>query len=319
MDFEIRAPAEIVEAFRDARRSAGWFLTYCPVCDPGQNKRGKRTLRAGIFRGRPWWGCMRCQCQKDYSKENTKALQLKFGSRGLDDEKSRRERAMQIWESTSDIQPGDPVDRYLREHRKLVPLGRAWPIDLRRALLKHPDKHQRYMAMVAAVRTLDGTLTAVHRTFVLDDGTRADGKMVPEHLRVENAKLSVGSLTGGTSVRVGIDENSDILGVAEGIESALAFQMRIRLPCWSAIASEGMKKLRVPKTIRRVIIGFDVDPKRVINGRDVGEAGLKAALALRERLLQEATDEGRQFVVELRPPPSACGDWADWAGQREAR
>jgi len=311
MDFEIRAPPEFIAALRDGRRSGPWMTAYCPRCDPEQRHRGKRTLRAGIFRGRPWWGCMRCQCQKDISKENAARIRLKYAGNPGADEKERRARAMEIWENTSSIVVDDPPSLYLRR-RKLVPLGNDWSIDMRRALLTHPQTKKRYSCLVSAVRTLDGTLSAVHRIFMLDDGTRADGQSVPAHLRVDNAKLSLGTLTGGTAVRCGIDENSDNLGVAEGIETALAFQMRLRLPCWSTISSEGMKALRVPKTVRRLLIGFDVDPDKIVNGRDVGNAGLKAAVALRERALSEAKKEGRALAVELRPPPSGFEDWCEW-------
>ena len=254
---------------------------------------------------------MRCQCQKDISKENAARIRLKYSGNPGADEKRRREMAMEIWENTSSLVPDDPPSLYLWR-RKLAPLGQNWSVDMRRALLLHPQTKRRYSCLVSAIRTLDGSLSAVHRIFMLDDGTRADAKSVPERLRVDNAKLSLGTVTGGTAIRVGADPNADVLGIAEGIETAHAFQMRLQLPCWSTVSSEGMKAVRIPKTIRRVLIGFDVDPDKVVRGRDVGNAGLKAAVALRERLIVEAKKDGRPFAVELHSPPYGFGDWCEW-------
>jgi putative DNA primase/helicase len=318
MDIEIKAPPEIIAAFNsgDCRRSAGWYETYCVVCDPDHRRRGRRTLRAGIFRGRPWWGCMRCHCEKDFAAARRTAwLRLQNDATSTAaDERRLRERAMQIWEQSSELRLGDPGDLYLRR-RCITPVGSCWSHELHRhPRVWHSETKRHYDALVAPVRNVANGFIALMRIYVMPDGRRADDPSLPRELRVIQAKKAIGSVRGG-AVRLGLDSNADTLGIAEGIESALALSMRLQLPCWSTISSGGMKNLQLPKDIRRVIIGPDIGDPGGKNGRGKHE-GMKAAIALRERLLAEAKKDGRRLVVELKVPPvNERGDWADWAKQ----
>lgn len=302
----VEMPVEVIEAAKFGRRSGLWIRAKCPFCDPEGRKRPNLAV------GERGWLCHACHAEeREHDERQRMRVRLGDPRSAAADERRRREIAMQLWENTSTLQSGDPVDLYL-QRRKLVLKG--FPVDLRRARLKHPENNRHYTAMVAAVRDVAGGLVAVHRTFLLDDGTRADGKTVPRQLQVENAKLSLGPLGGGAAIRLGSDPNADSIGVAEGIESALGFAMRLQLPCWSTVSADGMKSLRIPKDVRRVLIGPDIgDPGNAKTGYGK-HAGMKAAVALRERLLAEAKRDNRRLVVELKPPPLGDrGDWADWA------
>lgn len=297
----VEMPVEVIEAAKFGRRSGLWIRAKCPFCDPEGRKRPNLAV------GERGWLCHACHAEeREHDERQRMRVMVGDPRSAAADERRRRELAMQLWERTSSLRDGDPVDLYLRQHRKLV--FKEFPVDLRRAVLEHPENRRRYCAMVAAVRDVAGSLVAVHRTYLLDDGTRADGKSVPRSHRIENAKMSLGPLGGGVAIRLGFDPNADSIGVAEGIESALAFSMRLQLPCWSTVSAGGMKVLRVPKDIRRVIIGPDIGDRNSV-GRD-------AAITLRERLLAEAKRDNRRLIVELKPPPIGDrGDWADWAKQ----
>lgn len=313
MDLEIKAPPEIVAAFQGARRTGGGFFeTLCPNCAGGHRRR-KKTLRAGFLHGKPWWGCMRCECHKEYAAaRRTEYVRFQYSSeQAAQDEKQIREWALRIWERSSIVKPGDPVDRYLREQRNLRPLKNAWPETLHYARIKHSHTKRTYDGMVAVVHSEFGMFMGIHRTFLLEDGRRADSEDVPQGIRVDDAKMTAGSILGG-AIRLGVDPLADTIGVAEGIESALAFSLVLGFPCWSTVSAAGMHEVRISKEIRRVLVGFDVDPLKVVNGRTIGRAGFRAAMDLRKRLIDQADKEQRRLVVDLKPPPLNEGDWADW-------
>ena len=80
IDFmEIRAPSDIIAAFQqDGRREGSALTAGCPRCSKGPRD---RKLRALIYKGRPWWGCMRCHCEREYKDEqNAKFERLRLQS-----------------------------------------------------------------------------------------------------------------------------------------------------------------------------------------------------------------------------------------------
>lgn len=302
MDVEFSAPPEITAALRDGRRNGGFIRAYCPVCDPDHRKRGDLTLAAGIVRGRPWWGCHRCHCEKDFkSAQRTTRLraQLNHGS-----ERERSEFARELIEGSSHVQAGDPVDEYLRKTRYISPVGEFWSSSLRRVRLRHPETKREYVAMLGVVVDASGTAVACHRTFLVEVGGRvvkASDAMVPKALRVRNAKMSLGPVM-GHYICFG---NGPVVVVAEGIESTLALAMHMQLPAISGLSAAGVKGLVLPKSIRSIYIGPDIGDKQ--------QVGLEAALTLKKRIRLDSRKEGVLRKVDIVAPPSQHNDWADWA------
>jgi len=293
VDIAISAPPEIIAAFREGRRSGSWIEAVCPHCGKGPRD---RKLRAGIYRGRPWWGCMRCQCQKDYqASQRTAKLHMQYDREKASAEAdAMRKWALDLVEKSSTIRSGDIVDRYLRD-RGLRPSASFWPSTLRRARLYYKAKKKTYDAMLAIVQNVAGDTVACHRTFLFDLGecvVKASDKRVPSQWWLREAKLSAAEVT-GHAIRLGVD--AEEIGVAEGIESALGLAVHTRLVCWSAISANGMKELVIPKSIKRVVIGPDLGDNK--------DEGINAAYALRNRLRQRGID------VSLLIPPGR--DWGE--------
>jgi putative DNA primase/helicase len=135
-------------------------------------------------------------------------------------------------------------------------------------LLFNPDladfeTRRGWPGMVARVRNSSGESTGgIHRTFLLDDGS---GK-------APAGKKMLGPVAGG-SVRLFAIGNNGHLGIAEGIETALAAHVIFGIPTWAALSADGLRKWEWPQDIKRVTIFADA-----------GEAGQLAAAALAERL-----------------------------------
>src|SRR3546814_7087969 len=93
------------------------------------------------------------------------------------------------------------------------------------------------------------------------------------------------------------------MGVAEGIETALAVTRDFGIPCWSTISADGLKAFTPPAIVKRLRIFGDNDPKY---------GGQAAAYALAHRMSVRL--DCVECSVEI---PNQTG--TDWADRRDAR
>lgn len=141
-------------------------------------------------------------------------------------------------------------------------------------------------AMVARVLNADGSRVAtLHRTFLRPDGLAKAEMPSPR-------KLMPGEIPEGSAVRLG--PVKETIGIAEGIETALAASALFELPVWAAISSPMLVKWWPPEGVEEVCIFGDSDENY---------DGQAAAYGLAKRLMAK----GIRAVVRL---PS-FGDWND--------
>lgn len=207
---------------------------------------------------------------------------------------SSTQRASIVWDSSEQISQHSPAAQYLK--------ARGLEFDLSKDSLRyHPglevygDGNQKlgqYPALVAAAVDKDGKLTGVQRIFLTETGKKAD---LGSH-----TKKALGCLT-GSSVR--LSNNVGVsLGIAEGIETALAVQTMVGIPMYAAISGPAMKSVQIPKHVEFVQIWADKDS----NG--AGEKyALEAAKAFKA--------QGKFVSIHLPPgelPDGSKGiDWND--------
>ena len=135
-------------------------------------------------------------------------------------------------------------------------------------LLFHPDltdydSRRGWPGMVAIPRLANGDpVGGIHRTFLLDDGR---GK-------APAGKKMLGTIA-EAAVRLFPLSEDGHLGVAEGIETALAARAIFGTPVWAALSADGMARFKWPEGTHRVTIFADA-----------GEAGRQAAATLSDRL-----------------------------------
>jgi putative DNA primase/helicase len=179
--------------------------------------------------------------------------------------------ARRIWDAARDAR-GSPVARYLAGRCITIPLSPSlrWAGSLRR-----PDGTTR-PAVVARVDSLDGELIGVQRTW-LDRDAGGTWK------RRDRAML--GRAAGGA---VRLAPATEMLLIAEGIETALAAMQATAQPAWAALSAFGVTALRLPPVVRRVIILAD---------HDRSGAGERAA----QTAAQRWRAEGRTVSVWISP------------------
>ena len=180
-----------------------------------------------------------------------------------------------LWErSRSPV--GTVVETYLRMRR----ISSAIPPSLR-FLPNHYHKPTRtyWPVMLAAITDAKGRMLALHRTYLAPDGSAK----APVH----PPKMTLGQV-GGLSCHLGTPKNE--IAVAEGIETALSFQLATGIPTWAALSVGGLRRLILPPA---------PDAGFVTIAADADVIGIEAArvAALRWK------GEGRQIrvIVPSRP------------------
>lgn len=219
-----------------------------------------------------------------------------------------RERNEAIWSHTvplfgKDGRPNEEladVWEYLRS-RGLGALERAKPSALRdlrgsKALSYH-GADKKYPALVARVQDERGYGVCLHRTY-LENGHKAP---------VEFPKKLTGTdrVHSGQSRCIPIgDVTSPVMGVAEGIETALSCFVAsdCRLPVWSCVCANELRNFIPPRGVTDVVIFAD---------RDRSGTGYKAAKDLKERLLASGISGWIVLPRSAIPEGQKGVDWND--------
>lgn len=189
-----------------------------------------------------------------------------------------------LWKASHPIQKGDLADRYL-ESRNCC--QGEYPKSLRFCDSAYYAPNISYPCMVALVSPPDGKSGySLHRTYL----DRSGGKAPVEDAR----RLMPGKVTEGSAIRLG--DPGEVLGIAEGIETALCAAERFRVPTWAAISSTLLERFEPPHHVKELVIFGDNDP---------GFAGQAAAYQLAKRMV------GRKLKVSVHIPDLVGTDWAD--------
>lgn len=105
-------------------------------------------------------------------------------------------------------------------------------------------------ALIAAVRSLDGTLTGVHRTWLDPAGS--------DKAPVSTPRRAMGHLL-GNGVRFGVADA--VMAAGEGIETMLSLRQALpSLPMTAALSANHLAALDLPPTLRRLYLARDDDP-----------------------------------------------------------
>ena len=162
-----------------------------------------------------------------------------------------------IWQSSRNIS-GTTAARYLA-NRGIV--SHSAQLHFHSHVQLGPKAEATYHpALLSAVRD-DAGLVAVHRIFL---DARTDRKAT-----FDNPKRLLG-LPGRGAVRLG--QPGRVLGIAEGVETALAASTLLQLPVWAVLGNERFGMIDIPRHVEELIILADNDP-----AENVPPASLRAA------------------------------------------
>ena len=188
--------------------------------------------------------------------------------------------AERIWREATPI--GDtPAKAYL-EARGIRAVSRALRFHPRTPL--GPKGNTRYLPALIAAVTMDHGLVAIHRTFL--------NLVRPAVVPFDNPKRALGSLASG-AVRL-FEPVDGRLGLAEGIESALAAKALTQIPCWASLGNERFGLVSIPESVRELHLFVDHDA-----GGELAEERARSAYACESR------------TIVTRRPRGPGKDWND--------
>ena len=149
-----------------------------------------------------------------------------------------------------------------------------------------------FPAMAHYVCDKDGKEATIHLTYLRHDGMGKAGVKCPKKLLPP-----IGPWQGGAIRLYG--EPGPILGVAEGVETAIAASMIHNVPVWATVSSGNLEQFEVPEGVEELIVFGD---------NDNSFTGQAAAYALAKRWTLHPK---RPIQVDVYLPPNRGYDWND--------
>ena len=265
----------------------------CPLCGGGKDR-----YRYTDWEGSGSYRCERCghgfgidllmkyRCwdfktatsEIDKMINNVQAVEIK-------QEQSESEKVAhirKILKQCIQVQPGDPVSRYLHK--------RCGAEKVSNDIRYHPSlSHTEggfHPAMISIVRAKNGSGLSIHRTYLTADGDKANVTQVK--------KFMSGKKLNGGAVR--LFEAIDSVGIAEGIETAISASLKFNIPVWAASCASLLEQWEPPETIKNVVIFGD---------NDLNFVGQSAAYNLARRLKKQG------LSVDVKIPELHGSDWND--------
>jgi len=197
-----------------------------------------------------------------------------------------------LWNSAKPLTASCPAGVYLERRGLVVP-----NTDALRFMPKLDYWHgamliDRFPAMLAAVTDSEGALVNVHRTYLTDDGHKANVPTVKKLCKsagpMAGASIKIGQPMARPDGRLG-------LGVAEGIETAIAATLLGGVSVWPCVSAHGLASFEPPPGVHHLYVFAD---------NDESQTGQKAAADLGNRA-------ARMGLTARILTPDTVGDWND--------
>lgn len=267
----------------------------CPICQEGQDR-----WRFDDKQGKGTFYCSHCGAGTGW-----KLLELVHGW-DFKTAASKIDRIVGNVEKSAPRKKKDPLPRLKRVAQDLVDICECEEVEnylfnrglkeIPTTLFAHPALEYyeegkmvgKYPALVGKVLDSQGKPITLHCTYI-ENGKKVNltpAKKVLPPLRPLNQ---------GASIR--LFDHDETLGVAEGIETAIAAFQRFSIPTWSTIHANGIRWFEVPESVKELIIFAD---------NDSSFTGQSVAYELAKKYAEKIS-------VDVRIPEKVNTDWADYA------
>lgn len=268
----------------------------CPICEDGKDR-----FRFDDKDGRGTFYCSQCGSGDGFSllqrlkgwdfrtaltevwalAGSVRAVKVRTGRT----EEQVRQEMNEIWRGARPLSEVEATRRWWDRRLGCVPFSQ----DLRAVMSLRCAGYPDHPAMVALVRGSDGKPVNIHRTYLTTEGDKAP---VGEARRVMDIELPSGSA-------VRLSPAGDVLGVAEGIETAAACQRMFDVPTWALLNAGNMKRFVPPPGVGKVIVFGDMDAS--FTGQAAAFELARSLWARRKKHTPELSVEVRIYGVTVDP------------------
>jgi putative DNA primase/helicase len=203
---------------------------------------------------------------------------VKVGKPKIERARMTREDVAQMWKAARRITDGDAAGVYLSGRGIRLT---SWPKTLRYVpRMWHAPSRKHVPCMLALFRSVDDQSGTIHRTYLAE-------------VKPRRMFVPFGVPNGG-AIRLG---DPDLcMGIAEGIETALAASIIFKMPVWATTSELMLQRWQPPEGAKRITIFGDNDSSLV---------GQAAAYILGKGLLRE------NYHVTVEIPHTNDWDWND--------
>lgn len=158
------------------------------------------------------------------------------------DERERQQYARDLWDRSNPIS-GTFAETYLRARG----IASRLPDSLGYlANQRHAEDGGVWPCLLAPLRDLRGNVTAVQRTWLTKDG----GGKAP----VKPAKKTYGPMM---KAAVQLWPAGEMLGLAEGVETALSAKQIYQIPVWATLSANRLGAIELPESVVSIVIFAD--------------------------------------------------------------
>jgi len=156
--------------------------------------------------------------------------------------------------------------------------------------------------MVALFHGVSGHPVTLHVTYLRHDGCTKASVPAPKKI----IGVPIRGTTKGGAIRLYAPRNG-VLGVAEGVESALSLHLLKDIPVWASFCADNLAHACLPTGLRELHIGVDIDESG--KGEQVAQA-----------LAARAQQQNRSTLITLWRPEiqGPVGDLNDELRNRQA-
>ena len=268
----------------------------CPVCG------GKDRFRYDDRNGNGEWICNHCGNGNGFNLlMNLKGWNFGEAAKQVDSvisncqeikpkaapKKDPRQRLKKVQQGLLSCEGINPVSIYLKNRG--LPKSKYLKYHPKQAYYENGGYQGTFPCMVAVFSSPTGQPLTFHVTHLTKHGTKAEvsapKKVLPP----------VSELAGGA---IRLFDPARIMGIAEGIETALACFKLFGIPTWASYSAVLLEKFEPPEECEHLVIFAD---------NDKSFTGQKAAYALANRLAIKGID------AEVRVTDTPGQDWADKA------
>lgn len=243
----------------------GRGMYFCNQCGPGDGFHLVQKISGLTFKD--------TASKVDQLLGNAKPVEAK-----QDDERASRKAMKEAWESAVKPTANSSVGLYLESR-----LHRFWKSDAIRQVGNN---------MIARVSDVNDRGVNMHLTYLTARGKKAD--VTPQK------RVMRGTLPAGCAIRLW--EAREVMGIAEGIETAMSAAILFRMPVWAAVSGVMLSKWEPPAIAKKIVVFGD---------NDLSFTGQAKAYELAHRL---TIKNGLDVDVEIPTAPGT--DWNDVLLQR---